>query len=294
MIRGLLRTMRPHQWVKNLFVLAPVVWWMFAEQRFDRGKLLLGLAGFACFSLLASAVYVLNDLVDVEADRAHPVKKNRPIASGLVSEGAAKGAMVALAAVALTGAWLLDPWFLATLGGYLVNNVAYSFGLKRVAYVDVLSIALGFELRVFAGGFAADVTPSTYLLVVTFLLALFLGLGKRMHELVQQERSGSAGSRAVLERYDETAVTVLLWITGVATVATYVAYTVDPHTRAQLGTDLLALSSAFTLFGVLRFVHLVRHRPDAESPTEEMLRDAPFIGNLLLWGVAVVAIITLT
>lgn len=294
MIRGLLRTMRPHQWVKNLFVLAPVIWWMFAQSSWAPVKLGLALAGFACFSLLASAVYVLNDLVDVEADRAHPVKKNRPIASGVVGAGAAKAAMAALAIVALTGAWILGPWFLATLLGYVLNNVAYSFGLKRVAYVDVISIAVGFELRVFAGGFAAQVEPSYYLLAVTFLLALFLGLGKRMHELVQQERSGSAGSRKVLERYNKTAVTVLLSITGVATVATYVIYTLDPHTRAQLGTDLLVISSAFTLFGVLRFVHLVRSRPDAESPTEEMLRDVPFLANLGLWGVAVVAIIWLT
>lgn len=294
MIRGLLRTMRPHQWVKNLFVLAPVIWWMFAAHTWTPTKVVLALAGFACFSLLASAVYVLNDLVDVEADRAHPVKKNRPIASGQVSAGAAKGAMVGLAVVALGGAWLLGPWFLATLVGYVVNNVAYSFGLKRVAYVDVLSIAIGFELRVFAGGFAAQVEPSYYLLAVTFLLALFLGLGKRLHELVQQETTGSAGSREVLERYNKTAVTVLLTITGVSTVATYVVYTLDPHTRSVFGTDLLVVSSAFTLFGVLRFVHLVRNRPDAESPTEEMLKDVPFIANLVLWGVAVAAIIGVT
>ena len=294
MIRGLLRTMRPHQWVKNLFVLAPVIWWMFADQRWAPTKVVLALAGFLCFSLLACAVYVLNDLVDVEADRGHPVKRHRPIASDQVSTRAARVAMAVLAIVALAGAWALGPFFLATLAGYLVNNIAYSFGLKRVAYLDVLSIAVGFELRVFAGGFAAQVEPSYYLLVVTFLLALFLGLGKRMHELVQQEASGSAVSRKVLERYNKTVVTVLLTVTGVATVATYVVYTLDPHTRTQFGTDLLVISSAFTLFGVLRFVHLVRNRPDAESPTEEMLKDIPFLANLVLWGVAIVVIITLS
>lgn len=217
MIRGLLKTMRPHQWAKNVFVLAPVI---FAQELFDVSKVLGALAGFACFSLLASAVYVLNDVVDVEADRAHPVKKNRPIASGAVSVGAARVAMVALAAIALGASWFISPWFLASLGGYLANNIAYSFGLKRVAYLDVLSIALGFELRVIAGSYAADVPPSLYLLLVTFLLATFLGLGKRMHELVQQERSGSASSRKVLERYSKRAVNVLLWITGSATIAT--------------------------------------------------------------------------
>jgi 4-hydroxybenzoate polyprenyltransferase len=288
MVRGLIRTMRPQQWVKNLFVLAPVV---FAQELFDLRKVLGALGGFACFSLLASAVYVLNDLMDVEADRAHPVKKNRPIASGQVSENAARVAMVALALVALVGGWFLSPYFLAAAAGYLVNNIAYSFGLKRVAYLDVLSIAGGFELRVLAGSYAAGVAPSAYLLVVTFLLATFLGLGKRMHELVQQERTGSANSRKVLRQYNKGFVAVLLWITSIATVTAYVVYTLDPHTRETFGTDFLVGTSVFALIGVLRFVHLVRNRPDAESPTEEMLRDPLFLVNGVLGVVALVGII---
>lgn len=288
MVRGLVRTMRPQQWVKNLFVLAPVV---FAQELFDVQRVLGALAGFACFSLLASAVYVLNDLMDVEADRAHPVKKNRPIASGQVSEGAARVVMVLLAVGALVGGWFLSPFFLAAAGGYLANNIAYSFGLKRVAYLDVLSIAGGFELRVLAGAYAAGVPPSAYLLVVTFLLATFLGLGKRMHELVQQERTGSANSRKVLKQYNKGFVAVLLWITSIATVAAYVVYTIDPHTRQQFGTDFLVATSIFALVGVLRFVHLVRNRPDAESPTEEMLHDPLFLVNGVLGVVALVGII---
>lgn len=288
MVRGLVRTMRPQQWVKNLFVLAPVV---YAQELFDLPKVLGALGGFACFCLLASSVYVLNDIVDVEADRAHPVKRNRPIASGEVSVAAARVAMVVLAVLALTGGWLLSPLFLAAALAYVVNNIAYSFGLKRVAYLDVLSIAAGFELRVLAGAYAADVPPSAYLLVVTFLLATFLGLGKRMHELVQQERSGSSSSRAVLQQYSKSLVAVLLWITGGATVGAYVIYTLDPQTRAHFGTDLLVFTSVFALVGVLRFVHLVRNRPDAESPTEEMLRDPPFLITGMLGVVALLAII---
>lgn len=290
MVRGLVRMMRPQQWVKNIFVLAPVV---YAQELFDTRRVLGALAGVACFCLLASSVYVLNDLIDVEADRAHPVKKNRPIASGEVSEGIAKVALVVLAGGALSGAWLVDPLFLAAAGGYLVNNVAYSFGLKRVAYVDVISIAVGFELRVLAGAFAADVPPSVYMLVVTFLLATFLGLGKRMHELVLQETSGSSSSRKVLQQYSKGAVSVLLWVTGMATVAAYVIYTLDPHTRAHFGTDFLVATSVFALIGVLRFMHLVRSRPDAESPTEEMLRDVPFLVTGVLGVAALIAIIYL-
>lgn len=288
MVRGLVRTMRPQQWVKNLFVLAPVV---YAQELFDARRVLGALTGFACFSLLASAVYVLNDLMDVEADRAHPVKKNRPLASGQVSVGAARVTMVLLAASALAGGWYLSPWFLVAAGGYLANNIAYSFGLKRVAYLDVLSIAGGFELRVLAGAYAADVPPSAYLLIVTFLLATFLGLGKRMHELVQQERTGSVTSRKVLKHYNKRLVTVLLGVTSLATVGAYAVYTLDPHTRAQFGTDFLVVTSVFALVGVLRFVHLVRHRPDAESPTEEMLRDPLFLVNGVLGLLVLIGII---
>jgi decaprenyl-phosphate phosphoribosyltransferase len=289
MIVGLLRTMRPKQWVKNTFVLFPVV---FARDLFDQHRAVSALAGFGCFCLCASAVYVLNDLVDVEADRAHAVKKNRPIASGSVSPTAAKIALAVLATSALGAGWLISPWFAACLAGYLAKDILYSIGgLKKIAYVDVLLIAAGFELRVLAGAFAADVPASAYLLIVTFLLAMFLGLGKRMHELLQQERSGSSTTRKVLEAYSKGTITALLWITGIATFATYVVYTLDPGTRAQFGTDYLGFSSPFALFGLLRFIHLVRNRPDSESPTEEILKDIPFIANAVIWGAAVLAII---
>lgn len=298
MVRGLLRTMRPQQWVKNLFVLAPVVYYELprahATGHVDIDKILGALLGFACFSLLASAVYVLNDVVDVEADRAHPVKCNRPIAAGVVSLPAARVAMVALALAAFAAGGLLGWLFVATLAGYVANNVAYSFGVKRIAYVDVLSIALGFELRVLAGSFAADVPPSTYLLIVTFVLAAFLGLGKRMHELVQQEKVGSSKTRKVLERYDKRVVHVLLLATGTATVVTYVVYTLDPSTRAQFGTDYMVVSALFMLAGVLRFVMLVRTHPEVESPTEQMLRDVPFVATGVLGAISLVLIVFFT
>ncbi|MGE0784053.1 MAG: decaprenyl-phosphate phosphoribosyltransferase [Sandaracinaceae bacterium] len=288
MLRGIVKTMRPHQWVKNVFVLAPVI---FAQELFDTGKVVRALLGLLFFSLLTSAVYVLNDLVDVEADRAHPVKKNRPIASGVVTVSVARVAAVVLAIVALSGGYFLGWFFLASLAGYLTNNIAYTFGLKRVAYLDVLSIAMGFELRVLAGSYAAEVPPSHYLLIVTFLLAAFLGLGKRMHELVQQEASGSSNSRKVLERYNKGLVNILLWVTGAATCVTYAIYTLDPHTRAAFGTDLLAVTTIFAVVGILRFIHLVRNRPEAESPTEEMLRDKPFLLTGVLGVLTTIGII---
>ena len=278
--------MRPRQWVKQLFVLAPLV---FAKELFALKPVAGAVVGFFAFSLLASAVYVLNDLVDVDADRAHPIKKTRPIASGVVSVTAAKRAFVVLVAVALgLGVGLAWQFALAALA-YLLLNLAYSFRLKQVAYVDVLCIAAGFELRVIAGSYAAGVPPSVYLLVVTFLLALFLGFGKRMHELVSQ--GGEGKTRSVLAQYSRRTLTALLYVTALATTATYAAYTLDPATRATFATDYLVLTTAFTLFGVLRFLHLVRRDAKSDSPTEEMLRDKPFIANLLFWVVAVVAVI---
>jgi 4-hydroxybenzoate polyprenyltransferase len=278
--------MRPHQWVKNLFVLAPLV---FAKELGEAGPALRTAAAFGLFCLASSTVYILNDLADIEADRAHPVKRNRPLASGQVPTAVARAVGLGLAAFVLAASTFLGGWVVASIGGYLALNLAYTFGLKRIAYVDVLSITAGFELRVLAGTFAAQVPPTLYLLVVTFLLATFLGFGKRMHELVQGE--GATKQRAVLARYNRRTLLALLYTTGLATVATYVVYTLDPSNRSAFGTDYLLLSAPMPLFGVLRFLHLVRTQPEVESPTEEMLKDKPFLANLALWVVVVLSLI---
>lgn len=280
--------MRPHQWVKNLFVIAPLV---FSKELFEPQMTLRTAWAFVLFCLASSTVYFLNDLADVEADRAHPVKRHRPIASGRVSVPAAQRTATAMALVAVGGGLLLGVGFVATVVTYLVLNLAYSARLKRIPYVDVLSIAAGFELRVLGGALAVPVAPSNYLLVVTFLLATFLGFGKRMHELRQAGEKSE--QRSVLEAYHPTTLNVLLYATATATVAAYVLYTLDPHTRAFFGTEFLVATSPFTLLGVLRFLHLVRSRPHAESPTEEMLRDPPFLLNLALWAGAVLLVIYL-
>ena len=287
MLAGLLKAMRPHQWVKNLFVVAPLV---FAKGLDDVDMVLRSALAFVLFSLAASSIYLLNDLADVEADRAHPVKCKRPIASGALPVHVARTAMAVLATLACAGSLVLNAWVLAAIGGYLLQ-VAYTYKLKHVPYVDVLCIAAGFELRVLAGTFALRVPPTIYLLVVTFLLSAFLGFGKRMHEL----QAPSAGkTRSVLSKYSSKTVTVLLQLTALATTTTYVIYTLDPHTRAFFGTDYLAATIVFTEFGVIRFMDLVRNRADADSPTEQMLKDWPFLLNLVLWAIAVVVVIYVT
>jgi len=247
---------------------------------------LRALAAFALFSLAASTVYLFNDLTDVEADRAHPVKRNRPIASGKLSEKAARSAAWVLAVIAIGGGLALSPWTAATIAGYLLLNLFYSVRLKRIAYLDVMCITTGFELRVLAGSTAMAIAASEYLLVVTFLLATFLGFGKRMHELMQGKSAEK--QRSVLSNYSEKTLTVLLYGTAFAAVATYVGYTIDPHTRQAFGTEYLAVTALMPLFGVLRFLHLVRRQHTAESPTEDMLRDKPFIANAIVYVIAVV------
>jgi len=284
---GVLRTVRPHQWVKNVFVLAPVV---FAKEMFDRNLLEHATAAFFVFCLLAGAVYAMNDLADIEADRIHPVKKYRPIPSGRVPTSVARALAAVLVVGSLAWAYRIAPAFALVAAVYFAQNVAYSFRLKHVAYLDVSFIAAGFVLRVMGGGYATRTPVSNYLLACTALLALFLGFGKRRHEL-----SAAAGKaalqRAALEQYSERGLDVALALTGLATVATYLVYTLDPRTEALFHTDKLWPSALFVLLGVGRFLQLVKSRPKSESPTQEMLRDGPFVAIVLCWVVLVMWVV---
>ncbi len=278
--------MRLHQWVKNLFVVAPAV---FARRLEDSEALGRTALAFLCFGFASSAVYLFNDLRDVEADRVHPVKRHRPIASGRLSEQAASRASLVLAGSALLAGTWLRPAFGAVLCGYLALNVLYTLWTKRIPYLDVFSIALGFELRVLGGALAVAVAPSGYLLLVTFLLASFLGFGKRMHELNHSARQPA--QRDVLRRYSTSWLGGLLWGTALATVFAYLLYAVDPHTARVLGTDRLGWTVPLAAFGVFRFAVLLGRSERAESPTEAMLRDGPFLANVLLWAVLVLALL---
>lgn len=283
---GALQTIRPHQWVKNVFVLAPVV---FAKEIFDAELLTRAAGAFAAFCLLAGAVYTMNDVADVEADRAHPVKRFRPIASGRVPVPLARALAGGLVVLALAGALWLAPSFALVAATYFALNLAYSLRLKHVAYVDVSCIAAGFVLRVVAGGFATRVPVSGYLLACTLVLALFLGFGKRRHELAAAVNAGR--TRIALESYTRRGLDTALGVTAFTTVAIYIAYTLDPHTRELFHSDWLWVSTLFVVLGVGRFLQLISSRPKSESPTQEMLRDGPFVGIVLLWVILVLAVV---
>lgn len=286
-VTGLVKTVRPHQWVKNVFVLAPV---FFAKDLFEPILLRRAVGAFGVFCLLAGAVYTINDIVDADADRKHPVKRHRPIASGRVPVRLARSFAAALVLLGLAGAAYGPTAFLVVAWIYFLQNLAYSFKLKQYAYVDVGLIAAGFVLRVVGGGFGTHIRVSGYLVVCTALLALFLGFGKRRHELAAAQARAKE-QRAALSRYSTRGLDGALAVTGIATVGTYVAYTLDPDTRAYFGSDRLWLTTGFVVLAVLRFLYLVRSRPDAESPTQEMLRDGPFVAAVLMWVGVVVWIV---
>lgn len=287
MLRNLIRCLRPAQWAKNLFVLAPLV---FAQGLLEGDRLLRGVVAFAIFCAASSTVYLFNDLRDREADRQHPLKRHRPLAAGTLPVWVAVAAMAVLLVVtAVGGAWL-GPAFLVVVGLYLLLNLAYTLGLKRVVILDVMIIAIGFVLRVLAGGAAVDVEVSRWLLLCTIFLALFLAFSKRRHE-IELLRENAAGQRRVLDHYSSAFLDQMINVVTASAVVSYALYAVAPETTERFHTEDLIYTVPMVLFGIFRYLYLVYQRPGEASPTEAILHDPPFLINLVLWGLAVVWIV---
>jgi 4-hydroxybenzoate polyprenyltransferase len=276
---ALVKALRPKQWIKNLLVGAPLV---FAQRLFDPESFLRTAAAFGLFCLVASSVYLVNDLVDVEADRKHPKKRLRPIASGELPPHVARLFVAIVTPLALGAAFVLAPAFSAALGAYFVLQIAYCFGTKKVPYLDVLSIAAGFVLRVLSGALVIDVPASEWLLACTALLAMFLGFGKRAHEL-GFARERATEQRTSLGGYSPTVLRWILHSLAVVTVVVYALYTQSEHVAQTFGDRPLIYTLPFPIIGILRFIHLVTTRHDAESPTEEMLKDPLFMASFVLF-----------
>jgi 4-hydroxybenzoate polyprenyltransferase len=272
--------------VKNLFVAAPLV---FGKHLDDPPELVRAAIAVALFCALSSAVYFWNDVLDIEADRAHPTKRKRPIPSGRLSASAAKLTATLLALAGLIGSFLVGINFALYATAYLLNNVAYNLKLKRVVYLDVLSIAAGFLLRVLAGGSAIAVWISPWLLSCTVLIACFFGLGKRAHELAMGGDTGK--QRSVLLAYRPAVLKWALAATGLATLASYVAYTRAEHTMNFFHTTKMIFTAPAVAFALFRFGQLVTRSDVADSPTDAMLKDWPFVTTLGLWAAAVCLLI---
>ena len=280
-------SLRPDQWIKNLIVFAGLI---FGQRLQEPTLIVTSFVAFAVFCALSSAMYLVNDVIDQAEDQRHPTKSRRPIAAGTVSPRTAVIGSVGLASTALGVAfWLSHPFGLVALT--FVGVVAlYSQLLKHVVILDVFTIAAGFVLRAVAGAVAVAVPISQWLLVCTMLLALFLGLAKRRHELILLGDE-APGHRRALAEYTPRLLDQLISIVAAATVVSYAFYTVEPATVEKFGTDLLTLTVPFPVYGVFRYLYLVHRQDGGGSPAEMLLRDRPLLACVMLWAAAIVLII---
>lgn len=287
LVPSVVRALRPVQWIKNAVVFAALI---FSRQLFVPGLAFRCALGFLVFCALSSAAYLLNDVHDVAADRLHPLKRQRPVAAGHVAVGTARAIALVLAGIGLGVALALDPAFGACAVAYLALQLAYSLALRKFILLDVIGISLGFVVRAAAGAALARVVPSPWLVICTFLLALFLALAKRRHELVLLDADATA-HRASLAHYTAAFLDQTLALVAAATVVAYTLYTLAPEVRAQLHTDALYVTLPIVVYGVLRYLWLVHRRDLGGDPTQHLLADAGLLGAVVLWlGVAALLI----
>lgn len=288
MLRFLIESMRPAQWTKNLILFAGVI---FAQKFLDFELFFIAFVGFILFCLLSGAGYIINDVVDREKDALHPGKDKRPIASGKLSSSQAITASAILIIVSLSLGFWVNSLFGITALGYLVLNIGYSFLFKSIVIVDVMMLALGFVLRAIAGAVIVNVEISPWLLICTVLLALFLGLGKRRHELVILEK-GAFSHRKILAEYSPTLLDEMISVVTSSTVMAYTLYTF--FSKTALKTHYLMLTVPFVLYGIFRYLYLIHRKNEGGRPEVILLTDKPLLINILLWLIAVFLILYIT
>lgn len=282
-MRPLIQSLRPHQWIKSVFVLAPLV---FSEHLLDGRYLLRSGVAFVLFCFMSSAVYLLNDVRDVESDRRHPEKRNRPVASGRLGLTAATTASVVIALLALPPAFLLSIPFGCILLAYGLMNVAYSLYLKHIVILDVMIIASGYLFRAIAGALVIGVEISSWLILCTVLLALFMGFVKRRQELILLE-AGAAGHRRILDEYTPKFLDQMIAVVTAGALVSYALYTMSPDVVRKLGTPHLNLTIPFVIYGLLRYLYLVYARNEGGNPSSTILGDPSLLINGGLWFLTV-------
>ena len=286
MLGAVLLSLRPQQWVKNLFVFGGLIF----AQRLFTPSVWPALAAFGIFCGLSGAMYLLNDVADREKDRLHPEKRHRPIAAGHLQPGIAVVIAVLLIALLLAlGVWLAPRFALAGLA-YVILLGAYSVWFKHMVIVDVLVVAIGFVLRAVAGALAIDVAISGWLLICTVLLALFLALGKRRYEVLTLEQSAPR-HRPILAEYSAGLLDQMIAVVTASTVTAYALYTMSPETVAKFHTHLLPVTLPFVLYGIFRYLYLLYHRRLGGNPSEIVLHDRALVINTGLWLLTVLLII---
>ena len=280
-------SLRPHQWTKNLMVFAAPA---LSKHLFEWGPLEKSVLAFVIFCALSGTVYLLNDVADLERDRLHPSKRLRPIASGALSPRAAALLALVLGLGSLGLSALLGLPFVLCAGLYLALNVLYSFRLKEIVILDVLSVSLGFVLRAVAGGVAIGVLVSDWLLVCTLLLAMFLALAKRRHELVSLTTSAT-GHRKILAEYSPYLLDQMISVVTASCLTAYAFYTMAPDTVQKYRTERLAWTIPFVLYGIFRYLYLVHQKEKGGSPTDILVTDRPLLLNVFLWAMALLWIV---
>ncbi len=280
-----LRALRPAQWLKNALLPAAYFFalWDPSQRAYVEGlrPVCLEFAAILCFCAVSSGVYLVNDIRDLESDRVHPLKRHRPLAAGVISVKAAAAVAAMLLAAGLVGGLLaLPPTFSVVLGGYLLMQAAYTFALKRISYVDVFVIASGFVLRAVAGATALSVRISPWLLLCTFLLALFLALCKRRHEKILLEGADGELHRAALAGYDRYILDMQIGVVAAATLVCYAIYTLSEETVRRFGTNRLGLTIPFVIFGLFRYMELVYRHDAGGRPEKVLLTDKILIATV--------------
>lgn len=289
---NLLKLIRPHQWLKNVFVMIPM---FFGGSLLDPSDIRASVVTFFAFSFIASSVYCFNDIIDVEADRRHPVKCKRPIASGAISVRSAWALMALMFLLAVGTVCLLDTYSHVINVGlviliYYILNILYCSKLKQYAIVDVCIIAFGFVLRVLAGGFATDIALSKWLVLMTFLLTLFLSFAKRRDDVLRMNETGEPPRKNTI-RYNLTFINQAITITASVTLVCYIMYTVSPEVVNRFHSDLLYLTSVFVLLGLLRYIQITVVDKRSGDPTKMMLRDRFTQCVVLLWALTFLVLI---
>lgn len=289
---NLLKLIRPHQWLKNVFVMIPM---FFGGSLLDPSDIRASVVTFFAFSFIASSVYCFNDIIDVEADRRHPVKCKRPIASGAISVRSAWALMALMFLLSVGTVCMLDTYSHVINVGlviliYYILNILYCSKLKQYAIVDVCIIAFGFVLRVLAGGFATDIALSKWLVLMTFLLTLFLSFAKRRDDVLRMNETGEPPRKNTI-RYNLTFINQAITITASVTLVCYIMYTVSPEVVNRFHSDLLYLTSVFVLLGLLRYIQITVVDKRSGDPTKMMLRDRFTQCVVLLWALTFLVLI---
>ncbi|MGA2090341.1 MAG: decaprenyl-phosphate phosphoribosyltransferase [Endomicrobiales bacterium] len=279
-MKHLIISLRPRQWIKNLFLLAGI---LFSRHLFDPAFLEVVISAFVVFCLLSGAVYLLNDVKDIENDKNHPRKSLRPIAADLLSKKAALVSFYVITALSLGVAFLLGMPFFLTAVGYFILQVAYTLFLKDMVILDVFSIAAGFVLRVIAGAVVINVVISPWLVICTTLLALFLGLSKRRHEIETLLETAHT-HRTVLQSYSTYLLDQMIGVVTASAVVCYALYTMAPETVARFNTRNLLFTIPFVLYGIFRYLFLIHKKGEGGNPETVLTADLPLLIDIVLWA----------